>query len=155
MTLMIASRGALLVTLGATLACRPPAPAPAPVANIAPAVNTIAPPWTLDVSDGSGNLYRCRHVAGDSARFEYVPVTPQDSSSGVYSGGAPRSGLMTADQVRVVWQLVEFAVQQTDGHVEQRAKGTVSIESNGPTTASVLLRGDAGVVLLATLAELR
>jgi hypothetical protein len=106
------------------------------------------------VGDGSGNVYHCEHVEGGTPQLEYRPVTPETSSTGHYSGGAPRQGPLTPEQVEELWALVEALVGDRSGHVEDRGKGTVAVDANGPTDGSVILSGEAGgplVELLATL----
>lgn len=155
---------ALVVAAGAILGCRtpqspgsePPKAAPTIARTETPTpVNAIAPPWTLHVADGSGNVYYCEHAANGAARFEYRPVRPENSSTGTYSGGDPKSGPLAPEQVEALWRQVEAAVARTADHVANRDKGTVAIDAHGPTTGNVILSGKAGAELIATLAALR
>lgn len=159
---MLARRFLLAVLVCTANACRPePAPTehptedPKPVTDpVATPASTIAAPWTVVVADGSANIYRCGHPTGGAPRFEYVPVTPETSSTGQYSGGPPRSGPMTAAQVDALWQQIDAAVANTTAHVVDRAKGTVAIEADGPTRAKIIVTGKAGADLMAVLAAL-
>ena len=155
----------LLAVLACTvIACRPePAPTehPTPTEDPKPVIDpvetptsSIAAPWTVVVADGSANIYRCEHPTGGAPRFEYIPVTPETSSTGQYSGGPPRSGPMTAAQVDALWQQVDAAIANTTAHVVDRAKGTVAIEASGPSTAKIIVTGTAGADLMAVLAAL-
>lgn len=79
--------------------------------------------WTLDYADGSANAYHF-HAEGDGARFEYVPVTPERSSTGMYSGGPPRAGVLDAAATATLWRHVRELEAATTLHVEERGKGT-------------------------------
>ena len=70
--------------------------------------------------DGSANAY---HVAPDG-RFEYVPVRPEHSSTGMYSGGAPRSGVLDASTLAALWDHVRMLEANTAVHADARGKGT-------------------------------
>lgn len=110
-----------------------------------------APPWSVDVADGSGNVFHCEHAVGDAPRYEYRPVTPEQSSTGTYSGGEPRAGTLDADEVDALWRLVEAAAAATAGHTDARAKGTVALAASGPIDTSVVLTAEAGADLVAWL----
>jgi len=73
--------------------------------------------------DGSANSYTIC-VNGERATFEYVPVTPAQSSTGHYSGGDPRSGQLDAAQIAALWQHVTALEANTALHVTDRGKGT-------------------------------
>jgi len=103
-------------------------------------------PWTLRVSDGSGNTTTASmEVGAPSARWRYAPVTPETSSSGSYSGGEPAAGDLSDAQVRELWSLVHALEAATDYHVEARAMGTtqVTVESPVGTRSFVLAPGSA------------
>jgi hypothetical protein len=120
-------------------------------AAASPAAPAPAPPWSVDVADGSGNVFHCEHAVDGAPRYEYRPVTPAQSSTGTYSGGDPRSGRLDAEEVDALWRLVEAAAAATAGHTAARAKGTVALTASGPTHASVVLTADAGAELVAWL----
>jgi len=79
--------------------------------------------WKLAYNDGSANGYRF-DAAGDGATYRYKPVRPEESSTGMYSGGDPREGALDATTVATLWQHVRALEQATQHHVEARAKGT-------------------------------
>ena len=55
-------------------------------------------PWRLGYHDGSGNVYRVWRSSGtDEPRFEYAPVRPESSSSGIVMVRRERS--MTRESV--------------------------------------------------------
>lgn len=90
-------------------------------------------------SDGSANAYR---FEGDG-RFDYDPVTPERSSTGMYSGGDPRSRRLDAEQLASLWQRVQALAEASALHVEDRAKGTGSfhlVDHTG-TRSFIIKRG--------------
>ena len=53
--------------------------------------------WRLYYADGSANLVRL----ADDGEFEYLPVTPAESSSGSYSGGDPVRARLSPGDPRI------------------------------------------------------
>lgn len=162
------ARHAAWVLLVASMACHRTAPSTAsttPPTTQAPpdepasatppanehAVDPLSQPWALVVVDGSGNGYTCRRDDTGAMTFVYSPMTPERSSSGMYSGGDPRQGPLTDAQAAAVWREVAVAVARTEGHLEGHAKGTVAIGAKGPTTAEVVVDGPTGAALLGVL----
>ena len=91
-------------------------------------------PWTLTYADGSGNRTRLEQaVAGASIAWTYEPVTPAQSSSGTYSGGAARQGRLDEDQAATLWAQ---AVGLTEGLAP--AEGGRALGTGGLTVASPL-----------------
>ena len=79
--------------------------------------------WRIGYSDGAGNAYS--FIADNTdARFVYDPVTPDRSSTGTYSGGEPRAGMLDAMQVFTLWRLVRALAANPALHVADRGKGT-------------------------------
>ncbi|MBL8956831.1 MAG: hypothetical protein JNK82_39020 [Myxococcaceae bacterium] len=86
--------------------------------------------WSLiDVRDGSANRYHFVAGASGKVEFEYVPVRPEESSSGTYSGGAPRRETLDAGDVRLAALWSELQKLEADPSKQQpeRAKGTVAV----------------------------
>lgn len=84
-------------------------------------------PWNLTYADGSANVYRWwQEQPGAPVRFEYDPVTPEMSSTGLYSGGAPREEQLDADDPRLVelWAKTRALEADTTHHAPDRNKGT-------------------------------
>ena len=84
-------------------------------------------PWSIDYADGSANAYHLSNPGADAdILFEYVPVTPERSSTGTYSGGPPRREVLVADDSRLaeLWRLVSRLEADTSLHSPERAKGT-------------------------------
>lgn len=77
----------------------------------------------IHYSDGSANAYRFV-TDGDGATFVYDPVTPERSSTGMYSGGPPRAGRLDAVERAALWQHVRALETATALHVTDRGKGT-------------------------------
>jgi hypothetical protein len=79
--------------------------------------------WSIGYSDGSANAYHFRPDE-DGAYFTYDPVTPERSSTGMYSGGDPRSGRLDAAKLAELWQLVRALEANVAVQGEDRNKGT-------------------------------
>jgi acetylornithine deacetylase/succinyl-diaminopimelate desuccinylase-like protein len=123
----------------------PPDPAESPVPDT---------PWTLRFDGGSHDLTRIEHT-GDEASWAYEPVTPEQSSSGTYSGGEPASGELPAEAIEALWAEVRAAIDDTGSHVDTRAMGTASLSWTTPDDrGEVLLDADAARRLADRLDEL-
>jgi hypothetical protein len=96
-------------------------------------------PWSLTVHDGSGNTFRFRADGPGAARYEYSPVTPRESSSGVYSGGAPQAGALPTEEAEALWLHAERLEQDTPQHAAKRAMGTGSFHLATPAGARTFL----------------
>ena len=85
---------------------------------------TPNPPWTLVYADGSANVYRFVADVG-GVRFAYEPVTPEQSSTGTYSGGNPIDVLLAADDPRLatLWKHAAALEDDVGRHAEERNKG--------------------------------
>jgi len=103
-----------------------------------------AAPWSITYADGSANVYQVT-ADGDVVRFAYRPVTPERSSTGMYSGGEPRSGLLEAPQVAALWRQVRELEANTPLHVADRGKGTGAFQLTEATHAGafIIVRGPA------------
>lgn len=100
-----------------------PAPSSPASAATAPGPSRRALPWSLLYSDGNANRYRFWQD-GAVAQYEYVPVRPEESSTGQYSGGQPARGTLTPDQVDVLWREIDALMANPALHSEHRSKGT-------------------------------
>lgn len=124
------------------------------------AVNAPQPyeSWTrLVIADGSANLYRFTRGEGEAIAFVYEPVTPEQSSTGQYSGGSPRKETLAAGDARLVelWALLRALEAEETLHTPDRAKGTGAISWVGPggERAFIIQRGAQLAGLLALLAR--
>jgi hypothetical protein len=101
-------------------------------------------PWSIAYRDGSANAY---HVTADDnvVTFEYRPVTPERSSTGMYSGGPPREGRLDAAQVAELWTMVRALESATELHAVDRMKGTGAFQLTDQvgTRDFIILRGPA------------
>lgn len=70
-------------------------------------------------SDGNSNQYTLR-----GSTLTYTPVKPEESSSGTYSGGEPRTVALSRSQARALESLFEQAISHIDAHQPNRVKGT-------------------------------
>lgn len=120
--------------------------------------NVEAAPWTLRLSDGSGNETTVTlYGSAPTATWRYEPIAPAMSSSGVYSGGEPASGSLTWEEVEALWKMIRALEADTHAQVAERAKGTTRIGITGRSgeERSFIVRADAATELGALLAGLR
>ncbi|MBA3541655.1 MAG: hypothetical protein H0T79_18720 [Deltaproteobacteria bacterium] len=99
-------------------------------------------PWSITYSDGSANQTELSSDAA-GAVFAYLPVTPERSSTGMYSGGAPRSGRLDAHQLEALWHRVRAFEADASLQTSDRMKGTGAFwitEATG-TRTFIVLRG--------------
>jgi hypothetical protein len=86
-------------------------------------------------ADGSANRYVITPY-----QIDYIPVKPQESSSGTYSGGEPQTVRITKDQFEKISTLLEDAFQSTNSHIENRIKSSGLVEkTNGTEQTSCIL----------------
>jgi hypothetical protein len=78
-------------------------------------------------SDGSSNGYQL----SQSGELIYSPVTPAESSSGVYDGGPSWRRTLTQGEQKDLLALLLKANAATDQHEEQRSMGTGSVSIAG------------------------
>ena len=86
-----------------------------------------AAPWKITHADGSANVYSWwQEQDGAPVHFAYDPVTPETSSTGMYSGGSPREEQLSAGDPRVaeLWSKVRALQRDTARHSPSRDKGT-------------------------------
>jgi hypothetical protein len=86
-------------------------------------------------ADGSANRYI---ITADS--LEYDPVTPEESSTGTYSGGDPKIVSISEEQFDTISQLFDKAIANKAVHIQDRIKtsGAISI-SKGDVRTHVIL----------------
>ena len=95
------------------------------------------------------------HEGGGGVAIEYRPVTPAESSSGVYSGGAPRAGSVAVSDPRVVelWMRVQA---MTGGRVQRMmGTGAFTVTHGEDVREAVLPAGPALAALHALFEALR
>lgn len=91
-------------------------------------------------ADGSANKYTIT-----ANTLEYDPVTPEESSTGTYSGGDPKTVSISAEQFESIGQLFDKAVANKAVQIEDRIKtsGAISIVRGDSRTQVVLAPGCA------------
>lgn len=91
-------------------------------------------------ADGSAN----RYIITPNT-LEYDPVTPEESSTGTYSGGDPKTVSISAEQFTSIGQLIDKAVANKAVHIEDRMKtsGAISIAKGDTNTHVILAPGCA------------
>lgn len=93
-------------------------------------------PTQYEYSDGSAN----RYVITENT-LEYIPVKPEESSTGMYSGGEPKLVSITNDQYKTVASLFETAFENTNAHMTDRPKMSGLIVSiTGNTSQQAILK---------------
>lgn len=87
-------------------------------------------------ADGSANVYV---LTSDS--LEYIPVRPEESSTGFYSGGVPKKVALTPRQFRYVRAMFESAKARHDIHLPDRIKTSGVITTfSGTEKNSIILK---------------
>lgn len=122
----------------------PPAASSADTQTSAPEKSDVPDaPWRVTYHDGSGNDFQFDGARGGTS-YAYSPVTPEQSSSGTYSGGAPASGTLADEQVVALWKHVLELEAATAEHTKERGMGTGAFVIVTPTSARTFLvkRGD-------------
>jgi hypothetical protein len=105
----------------------PPGPAEAEE-NAAPEA-----PWNVVFHDGSGNGYRFWKASRkEGTRFEYSPVQPENSSTGMYTGGEPKKGRVDGKRVRELWRWVRRLEGDASLRTDSRDKGTGAFRVQDP-----------------------
>lgn len=89
-------------------------------------------------ADGSANRYVIT-----ASSLQYLPVKPEESSTGMYSGGDPANVNLTEAQFKSVQQLLEKAISATDNHITDRIKmsGAVTRITASDTVTIILKPG--------------
>lgn len=87
-------------------------------------------------TDQNNNTYTI-----SSSEVRYDPITPKESSSGVYSGGEKAVVPITQKTFRKIVQLAETLQQDTLSHIDRREMRTAILlaESNGKDISRVIL----------------
>lgn len=89
-------------------------------------------------ADGNANVYI---LTPDS--LEYVPVKPEESSTGMYSGGDSKKVALTPEQFRNMRAMLETAKKKHNIHIPDRIKtsGMITTISGDEKTSFVLKPG--------------
>jgi hypothetical protein len=89
-------------------------------------------------ADGSANQYIIT-----PSTLEYDPVTPEESSTGTYSGGDPKTVSISPEQFDSIRHLLDKAISNTAVHIEDRIKTSGAIAAvKGNVRTQVILAPD-------------
>lgn len=116
------------------------------------------PPWRVSYHDGSGNGFQFERTStAESVSYEYSPVTREQSSSGMYSGGEPAQGTLDGEQVARLWKQLLQLQAETTLHIEERGKGTGAFRIVTPAgeRSFIVSRGELLRAFDELLAELK
>jgi hypothetical protein len=87
-------------------------------------------------ADGSAN-----HYVISASSLQYIPVKPEESSTGMYSGGDPADVKLTEEQFKSVQQLLENAISATGNHITDRIKMSGAITRiTASDTVTIILK---------------
>lgn len=118
----------------------------------------MGPPRLFRYADGSGNAFRFERRADGAYDFHYAPVRPAMSSSGFYSGGEERSGLIDAAEAAALWTRLRPLLTEPSVLLERRVMGSgllVSQRRSGEEERWILARSGALEAFEAALERFR
>lgn len=112
-------------------------------------------PWRISYSDGSGNATEV-WSDGATVSWRYDPVTPKESSSGTYSGGAPAQGSAPVAAAGPLWVALRTLEAAPDAHTDTRTMGTSVFTVTTPAGQRQMMVVYGGAAAFeSALAELR
>lgn len=105
-------------------------------------------PTQYEYADGSGNRYILT-----TSSLSYIPVKPEESSSGIYSGGEPKEILLKETQFNSIQALLLNAVSNRSIHMQERVKmsGLITIVHKEERKQYILQPGSEGQTAIETL----
>ncbi len=90
---------------------------------------------TYEYADGSANLYLLTETT-----LEYLPVKPEESSTGMYSGGDPKTVTVTPAEYNELKDLLDEALEKTSIHIPDRIKTSGMISRMGSTKKQCIIK---------------
>ena len=108
--------------------------------------------WECFYLDGSGNQFHFYRKDG-LIHFRYDPIQPLMSSSGVYSGGTAKDGVLTPEQASTLETQVQNWQKNSSAHVERRSKGVSSFRVVQGDKSSRFLIPESQLETLSALLE--
>lgn len=103
------------------------------------ATSCMKSPTHYEYSDGSANRYVITETT-----IEYIPVKPEESSTGMYSGGEPKLISITTNQFNDVAKVFETAFQNTNAHMPERPKMSgLIVSTTGSSSKQAILKPDS------------
>jgi len=102
---------------------------------------------TYEYADGNGNVYT---LSGGTLSFD--PVREEESSSGMYSGGEPRTVPITSVQYDSIRSLLETARSDQSIQINDRVKmsGAIGISEGGRVSRYIIRPGTEILVKIET-----
>ncbi len=70
-----------------------------------------------EYADGSANVYRITN-----STLNFIPIKPEESSSGIFSGGLPKTVQLTPSQFDEIRTVMEQGMSNTSIHIVNRVK---------------------------------
>jgi hypothetical protein len=92
-------------------------------------------PMQYEYADGSANLYLLTETS-----LEYLPVKPEESSTGMYSGGDPKTVVVTPAEFNELKDLFDKALENTSIHIPDRMKTSGMISAIGSTKKQCIIK---------------
>tara|TARA_Y100001954_G_scaffold192879_1_gene207701 strand:- start:157 stop:609 length:453 start_codon:yes stop_codon:yes gene_type:complete len=108
--------------------------------------------WECFYTDGSNNQFHFYRKEGKT-HFRYEPIQPMMSSSGMYSGGTAKEGILTPEQARLLDSRLQYWQENTSAHVERRSKGVGSFRISQGEGEHLFLIPEAQLNELSALLE--
>ena len=103
--------------------------------------------WELSFSDGSNNNYHFRlNASFPTGILEYDPIQPQESSSGIYSGGEPKNISVSPEIAQQIRERVTRLAADKKNHTEMRTMGSGDFVLKEPSGESRFLYANGKVL---------
>lgn len=99
-------------------------------------------PIRYEYADGSANLYLLTET-----QLQYVPVKPEESSTGRYSGGDPKKITISQSQYSELKKLFDDALDNTGIHIKDRMKTSGMITRIGSDEDQCILKPYCGEMI--------
>lgn len=105
-------------------------------------------PVQYEYADGSANIYLLTEN-----ELRYLPVIPEESSTGFYSGGDPKTVVVTPTQFNELKSLFDLALEKTSIHIPDRMKtsGMISVMGSSKKQCIISPNSDEKKVIEAAL----
>jgi hypothetical protein len=106
-------------------------------------LSCMAQTTRYEYADGSANRYIIT-----PSQFEYIPVTPEESSTGAYSGGEPKDIPLQPKQYEAIRALLDEALNTPSAHMNDRIKTSgLVVKIDGNKTTSCILTPKSAILL--------
>ena len=102
----------------------------------------MSQPDTYEYADGSANLYLLTQT-----QLRYVPVKPEESSTGIYSGGDPKTVNVSQTQYEELKKQFDAALGNTDIHITDRMKTSGMITRLGSNEEQRIIKSGCAEML--------